>query len=67
MFLACDTEWMPTQRAEVQAPVQLESQTTMKNSLEATHSVLFDTLTLVKEEGGAIKISYKLQPLKTLR
>lgn len=52
MFLACDTEWMPTQRAEVQAPVQLESQTTMKNSLEATHSVLFDTLTLVKEEGG---------------
>lgn len=65
MFLACDTKRMPTQRAEVQAPIQLESQKTI-SSLEATHSVLFDTLTLVKEE-GAIKISYKLQPLKTLR
>lgn len=40
--------------------MQLESQTKLKNSSEATHSVLFDTLTHVKEE-GALKISYKLQ------
>lgn len=39
---------------------QLESQTELKNSSEATHSVLFDTLTHVKEE-RAIKISHKLQ------
>lgn len=37
-----------------------------KNSSEATHSVLFDTLTLVKEE-GAVKISYKLQPFKNTK
>lgn len=31
-------------------PTQLKSQTKLKNSSEATHSVLFDTLTHVREE-----------------
>lgn len=46
--------------------MQPESQTKLKNSLEATHSVLFDTLTHVKEE-RAIKIRYELQASKTLK
>lgn len=51
---------------EARAPMQPESQTKLKNSLEATHSVLFDTLTHVKEE-RAIKIRYELQASKTLK
>lgn len=67
MFLACDTKWMPTQRVGGESPHSTGiSKKMKKNSSEATHSVLFDTLTLVKEE-GAIKISYKLQLLKTAR
>lgn len=46
--------------------MQLESQTKLKNSSEAKHSVLFDTLTLVKEE-RARKVSHKLQASKTRR
>lgn len=55
-----NSEW------EARAPTQLESQTKLKNSSEATHSVLFDTMTRVKEE-TAIKITSKLQASKTRR